>query len=147
MGARDITIRLATSADGPAIGALQESNGFAFEDFGFDWTDIGANWLVAEHEDDIIGAIQVLPAKPFGRLESFVVDPTIGKKMRAVVVRDLGFAGYATLQQAGCQASLSTVYFRQGCSEDRSTEDWLKAASRRGLIVFDQGHIAIKRLV
>ena len=60
------TIRLATDADGPAIGKLFSEANLA--DLGVDWQRSGIKgwWLVAEREDRVVGALQVAAAVPFG---------------------------------------------------------------------------------
>lgn len=66
-------IRLATDADGPAIGQLFVATGLA--DLGVDWTAGLDGWLVAEEDGEVLGAIQVATGKPFGFIGDIVVAP------------------------------------------------------------------------
>ena len=107
-------IRLATDADGPAIGKLfQEAD---LPDFQVDWAapGIGGWWLVAEHEDGVIvGAINVMASKPFGVIGDIVVAKSArgrgedGRGRLGLRPGAVGFTLYAMalalLRRSGCQ--------------------------------------------
>ena len=136
MSARDIQIRMALPDEGPAIGELE---GFKFKGWEMDWSDIGEGWLVAEMDGRIVGAIQVSPGKPFGRLESLAVEKDLGLKARAVIVKKLCYAALATLRALGCQAAIGMVQTKQ--------PGFKQVAEHRGCFSFAQGDMMIKRLV
>ena len=129
-------IRLATDADGTAVGDLVWRGGFRVD--GIDWTDLGSYWLVAENGVGIVGCLQVLPGKPIGRLEFLVVDEELTHRERATISRDLSIQGYATLKLAGAQAASNLVDFK-----NKSLKRILK---RRGARVMASGNMFIKRL-
>ena len=130
------SIRLATNADGPAIGNLVEAGGFRVD--GIDWTEVEPYWLVAENGVGIVGCLQVLPGKPIGRLEFLVVDDSLRHRERATIARDLGIQGYATLRLAGSQAASNMVPF--------NNKGFKRILKRRGARVMSSGNMFIKRL-
>ena len=72
----DISYRLATDADGPAIGKLFAEASYA--DWGVDWSvaKVRGWWLVAEAEAGrFVGAVMLCPAQPYGFLGDLVVHP------------------------------------------------------------------------
>lgn len=70
------TIRLAADADTPHIGELYRV--CEWPDHGVDWTRSGIAgwWLVAEREGHIVGALQLIAAKPFGYIGDILVHPS-----------------------------------------------------------------------
>jgi hypothetical protein len=136
MSARDIKVRMAHPDEGPVIGELE---GMKFANWEMDWSEIDPGWLVAEMDGRIVGAIQVSPGKPFGRLESMAVAKDLGSKERAVAVRDLCYAALATLRTAGCQAAIGMVQTQQ--------PGFKQVAEHRGCFSFAEGDMMIKRLV
>lgn len=115
-----MTIRLATDADGPAIGKLfAEAD---YPDYGVDWTNANARgwWLVAETpEGKIVGAVQTIASQPFGYIGEMIVHPdhrgrdkngdgllsgSLGK-----VAFDLLIHAFIVLRAAGSQMVLGAV--------------------------------------
>lgn len=71
---------------------------------GLDWSaNIGPYWLVAEHDGDPVGCIQVCPGIPVGRLEFLSVPVDLSKRIKAMAVKRLLDAGRTTLKLAGSQ--------------------------------------------
>lgn len=70
------TIRLARDEDGPKIGQLYADCQWA--DHGVNWKQegLGQWWIVGEKDGRIVGAIQVMAAKPFGYVGDMVVHPS-----------------------------------------------------------------------
>ena len=71
-----MTIRVATDADGAAIGTLFAKAGHP--DFGVDWTTakVGGWWLVADAADGTLaGAVLAVSAQPFGYVGELIVQP------------------------------------------------------------------------
>ena len=72
-----IRYRLATEADGPAIGALFAAA--AYGDLGVNWhaANVANGWLVADSEGEIVGAIQLCVGQPYSFLGDCVVLPSM----------------------------------------------------------------------
>lgn len=72
----DGTLRVATDADGPAIGKLFAETGLG--DLGVDWAEAkpGGWWIVGERDGLILGAIQVAAGRPYGFVGDIVVHPS-----------------------------------------------------------------------
>ncbi len=107
-----ITVRLASDEDGPRIGELAVSNGFGvFEDgvWEMDWSQVAPSWLVAEEDGKIIGAIQVLIARPIGRIEMLFMDTELSLRGKHRVVKLILDAGLTILRQNGVYAVMTSV--------------------------------------
>lgn len=114
-----VRYRLATDADGPAIGALFQAADL--NDLGVDWTapGVGGWWLVAEKHDDLVGAIQVCAARPFGFIGDIVVHPSARARHYDGTGRlskrpgTVGFSLYVfaldLLKRLGCQRVLGVT--------------------------------------
>lgn len=96
-----VKVRLASNAAGPEIGRILAENGVLFPDA--DWSDVFPYWLIATVEDEVIGCVQVLPAKPVGCLKFLYVKPSAGFKNRALSMRALLISGMATIHGSGAQ--------------------------------------------
>lgn len=72
-----IVYRLATDADGPAIGKLFAAA--AYGDLGVDWhrANVANGWLVADRDGEIVGAIQLCAGQPYSFLGDCVVLPSL----------------------------------------------------------------------
>lgn len=66
-------LRFANNADAKDIREILEANGQIPE--GHDWTDIGPNWILAEHDETVVGCCQILCGKPFGHMGFLCVLP------------------------------------------------------------------------
>lgn len=128
-------IRLATNADGPRIGELAEQNGFIKD---LDWTDIEPYWLVVENGRGVVGAVQVAPGKPCGRLEMLSTDPALERFERGRVVKALLDQGYATLTMGGAQIALGLIPF--------GLKSYKRVLKKRGAMVVTSGNLMAKRL-
>jgi len=137
---RDITVRMAKNDDGPAVALLMEKlDFFQFDDWAIDWCDLEPNWLVAEHDGTVLGCIQVVPAKPIGRIEVLAVDPSLGLKNRYHVVRMLTEHAVAVIGMYGAQGVSSMI--------PRRYETYLKGAKGTGWVEIDDGAMVMKRIV
>ncbi len=130
-----MNIRLATNDDGGRIQELLTEGGFTVE--GLDWSDIEPYWLVAE-EEQIIGCIQIILAKPVGWLEFLGLEPSLGKKRKARAMKALVSHGAALLKGFGAQLAMGTV------PED--LESYLTVLRHRGAVVTSRAVIVAKRL-
>ena len=94
-----VVIRLATDEAGPLIAEVLKENGIEFP--GADWSKVFPNWLIATEGDEVIGCLQVLPAKPVTWCEFLFVKPSAGFKTRAIAIRKLIAAGMSTAFHGG----------------------------------------------
>ena len=138
MGAREIKARMATDKDAPAISALAEMDGFRFEGIEIDWSEIWPYWIVAEHEEEVIGAVQTCPSKPIGRIELLFLDPWLSRSERAIAVRLLIDVAESLLRQQGSQLSAGTI-------ADENPE-FLTIAENRGWVNVGRGDVVMRRL-
>ena len=72
-----VRYRLATEADGAAIGALFHAADYG--DLGVDWhrANVANGWLVADRDGEIVGAIQLCVGQPYSFLGDCVVLPSL----------------------------------------------------------------------
>lgn len=134
MNPRNIKIRLAVNADGPIVGSIVEQENEAFS---FDWSDIYPYWLVAEHEGEIIGAIQVAYSKPMGRIETLCFREGVIGKTRAITAKKLAMHAASTLRIGGCQGAVAVIL--------DGFEGWKRIAARRGWKSYGNGVTFVKR--
>ncbi len=90
------TVRLAINADGPRIGEMHGPNKL-------DWSKVEPYWLVAELDNEIVGALQMQHGLPVGRLEELTIDAELNPRQRAMVWRQLALVGIRTLMENGSQ--------------------------------------------
>ena len=139
MARPEITVRLAENVEGPIVGYLLLLNGFVFEDWEIDWSDIHPYWLAALVEDRIEGVIQVCPSKPVGWLEYLAVHPRHGKRMKARLTQDLIAMGRAFLKAQGSQGASGVI------PEDMPS--YRAVAEKRGWRSISTGDVMFARLV
>ncbi len=135
---RLIRVEIAGNEDGQRIKKLVLDSGVAsVEDL--DWADIHPYWLKALRGPRIVGAIQVLPGKPIGRLELLAVDDKLPHRIRAKVVMELLMQGFGVLKGHGAQMASGMLPF-----EARSYKRILK---KRGGVVILSGNTMAFRLI
>lgn len=128
-------VRIAQNSDGPRIGELARHSGFTVD--GLDWSEVHPFWLVAEDEK-IIGALQVILAKPIGWLEMLVLDPDLAELARARTVKGLVTAGLTALKGFGSQLAMGFVPYEE--------KSYKKVLKKRGAVVAGSGNAMVKRL-
>lgn len=139
MGRRDVTVRMAKNSDGDDVERLMDKNeNFQWENWRIDWHDLEPNWLIAEHNEVVVGCIQVVPAKPIGRMEILTVDPDLSLMMRYAVTLALTSHAISVIQMYGAQAASSMI--------PRRFEDYLHGAMNRGWVEVDDGAMVMRRL-
>ena len=80
-----VKIRLAPDTSGVLIQKILKDNGIELP---VDWTKgIYPYWLLATVEEDVVGCIQVIPAKPMGMIEFLYVSPSAPFKIRAIAAQ------------------------------------------------------------
>ena len=108
------TVRSATDADMPHVGALFKTADYLDQDV--DWTrpHLAPYWLVADREGEIVGAVQVVAGRPYGFIGEIVVHPSVkGRRADGVgslrgrlpgsVATDLYLEAMRQLRGAGVQ--------------------------------------------
>lgn len=103
-----VKIRLAPDGAGVLIQKILEDNDVILE--GINWSEsIYPYWLLATVDEDVIGCVQVIPAKPFGIIEFLYFDPKAPFKMRAIAAQKLILQAMSNLYQGGVNYSMSFV--------------------------------------
>lgn len=134
---RNITVRLAKNEEGPQLERLLLGMQFGLE--GLDWSDIEPYWLVAEDEGRIIGCVQIILGKPMGWLEFLSVAQDLGKKRKAIVVRELAVnQGPALLKGFGAQVAMGTV--------PDELQSYIEVLVNRGIRNTGHGFVMAKRV-
>lgn len=133
-----ITIRLMTPEEGPLVQQLVKAGGGPSWDW-LDWSRAYPYWLIGEIDGDAVGCVMVSPGTPFGRVEFLSVSPDLGHAEKAVLCRDLCYAGVASCQQMGSQAVISNI--------DTGDGAWRQIAEKRGWVVTGEGAYMMKRCV
>ncbi len=129
-------VRLAQDADGPRIGELARASGFAVE--GIDWSHVHPFWLVAERDGEVIGAIQIILARPIGWLEMLSLDPDLGRRDQAMAVKALVQFGAMSLKHFGAQMAMGSV--------PSELQGYMRILKKRGAVVASAGIVFAKRL-
>lgn len=128
------TIRVATTDEGPLIGWFLKQTPYA----SLDWDrPLSGTWLLAEQGNTPVGCVAVNPGIPVGHMDLLCIDPSLSKKQRALLARDLSYAGLEYLKQMGSQAV--KIYI---ADQERG---WQQVVSRRGCLPIDRGTIFLKR--
>lgn len=131
-----VQIRLATDETGPMIAEVLKSNDIELP--GADWSKVFPHWLVATVDDEVIGCIMVMPAKPFGFLEFLFTKKTAPYKLRIIAFRKLAQQGVATLQVSGSSWVLGTV--------EPGNKAYLQILDNHGVIHAYDAKLMAKRL-
>ncbi|MFN3078146.1 MAG: hypothetical protein ABT940_15010, partial [Alphaproteobacteria bacterium] len=86
-----------------------------------DWSHIYPYWLIGEINGIPKGTIMVNPGSPIGRMEFLCLDQTLSQQEKAILCRELSYAGIASCQQMGSQAVVSNI--------DTSDHAWREIAT------------------
>lgn len=135
-----VEIRLATDYDGPALRKLASDSGLAFEGFSLDWSRVAPYWLVADTEDGIVAALQVLVSFPIGRIDCLLRDATASKAILAKSVARLVRQAENMLRVAGCEVAGSYIATKR-------EDDFLELAEQRGWVPMQEVVQLFRRLV
>jgi hypothetical protein len=124
----------ATNEDGADIAKLVKSNGF---NISADWSEV-PNWLVAKLNNEVIGCLQVLPGKPFGRVEMLATHTGYKNVKRAQIAWRLVVAAMAILKMNGTQYASMMILFEN--------KHFKRLVKKRGAWTIGQGNIMIARI-
>lgn len=131
-----VKIRLATNEAGPLIAEVLKANGIEIP--GANWDSVFPHWLIATVDDEVIGCIQVMPAKPIGWLEFLYVKPSSSFKFRAIAIRKLLYQGLATIKMAGAQYA--------GCPVDSANVKFGDMLIKMNFVKAAEAHLLVKKL-
>jgi hypothetical protein len=134
-----ITVRIATDQDGPDIARLAKLSSFEFEGMEIDWSDIFPHWILAEHEGRAVGAVQVCPGRPVGRMDLLFLDPQLRNAQRGIATKFLTMAGQEVCRRAGAQIVMSVIA--------HDMPGFKKVAKKRGWRTINSGVLMVKRVV
>ena len=104
-----VKIRLALDETGPMIAEVLKANGIELP--GADWSKVFPSWLIATVDDEVIGVLQVMPAKPVSYCEMLFTKPKAPFKLRAIAARKLILQGISTAFHNGSSYVACNVDF------------------------------------
>jgi hypothetical protein len=128
---------MAHKDEGPLIGRWVADWGGPSWDW-INWSQVYPYWLVGEVDGIPHGTVMASPGQPFGRVEFLCIDPTLPKRHKAILARDLAYAAIASCQLMGSQAVLSTI--------NAPETQWSVIGERRGWINMGTGTLVLKRI-
>ena len=135
-------VRLVTNEEGEQVKNLLTTNGYQFPD-SLDWSQLYPYWIgvIEPHdESDLLGVIQVSAGRPVGSVEFLSVLSDLPKNQKALVIRDLLIAAFASLKASGCQFAYGFVSFKR--------KDFKKLLKRKfGVTSVATGNILTKDLM
>lgn len=131
-----VQIRLALDEAGPLIAEVLKENGIEIP--GADWNRVFPHWLIACDGDQVIGCVQVMPAKPIGYCEFLFAKPSVSFKLRAIAIRKLILQGIATVHLGGASYCACTV--------DTKNQKFLGVLERMNCSKVHDGMVMVKRL-
>ena len=131
-----VKVRLALDEAGPLIAEVLKENDIEIP--GADWSRVFPHWLIATVDDNVIGCVMVLPAKPIGFCEFLHVKPSAGFKFKALAVRKLIMAAIATIYHGGSSYVAGMV--------DGKNQKFYGVLTKMGFVVCAPGATMIKRL-
>jgi predicted N-acetyltransferase YhbS len=91
-------------------------------------------WVVSEKDGEVVGCIQVIPAKPIGQLENMGVREDLPQRERIRIGRTLVYHGLGVLRAYGSKAVASMV-------ED---EKFQHVAEKRGWVATNRGAVMMR---
>lgn len=131
-----VTCRLAQPHEGLVIRDLLRLNAGAAWDW-LDWNGLSDNWLLAEVGGVPKGCIMLSRGIPVARVDMLSVDPSLPKRRRAVIARDLAYRAWALCAEAGASAILMMIEW----SRDH---EWMRVAQHRGAVPYAEGVFLVK---
>jgi len=138
MRREDFKIRVVSDSDAESMSSLARDADFTLRGVEIDWSKIAPYWLVVEAIGEIVGAIQICPGKPMGRIELLMVSPKLPWREQVHVKGLLIFGATSTLRLQGSQIASGAVTL-----SDTDTLAWMK---KRGAAVIDTCHLVAWRL-
>jgi hypothetical protein len=132
-----VVVRIAMPSAGEYIAELLAENDIELPPM--NWSAVSGNWLIATVDDEVMGCVMVLPAKPFGFVEFLVMKPSMSFKLRAIAARKLMVQAAATLAGFGCEALF--------CYVDESTGKFSDILTKHGHVKVASGSLYMARLI
>ncbi len=132
----EFSVRQAKNDDGPTIGEIATRQGFGFDNWDFDWSDIEPYWVVVENNKKIVGAIQFSPGKPLAWMEFMVLEPEVPTKQRVEIANRL----------VGACIHLAMIQGAQGLSTTLSLSSFKQHMERQGWTESSNGTLYIRKV-
>ena len=133
---KNIAIRLAQNDDGPDIGRMFVDTHYPLDNA--DWGNVAGNWIVADREGEVVGALMFGATRPIGVLELLLTKPAIGKRTRERVVKMMLESGLVLLAGMNCDVAMGAV--------PNELLDYLTVLQNRGAVVTAHCSVVVKRL-
>ena len=131
-----VVVRLALDGMGVEIASILKANGVELP--GADWSRVFPHWLIATVDDEVIGCLMVLPAKPIAYCECLFVKPGVSFKLRAIAVRKLILQGISTAFYNG------SSYV--ACNVDFGNEKFENVLEKLNVLRMSERTLFVKRL-
>ena len=125
-------LRLAKPRDGARLQALLKDFGYAYIGQ-LDWSNLTPDWILAEAEGELVGAVQVVLSRPLGYVHFLATAPALPHRRKAQLVKALGLQAALTLQSFGAQMAGFFV------THDR--KNWKRLLKRRNCKIIGTGHM------
>jgi hypothetical protein len=140
MSRAQLSIRIVSDDDWRKLESLAENNDFVFEDFEIDWRSVAPYWVGAYHdEDNLVGALNVCPGRPIGRMECLFLLNGLSHRDRTIAARELLAMAEAVLRRQGAQIVCGLI-------ED-GTPGYERIAERKGWVQLAHGTMYAKGIV
>ena len=131
-------IRWAYPNEGSLIQSILQSDQNALAGL-VDWSlPLGPFWLVAFLGMEPVGCINVHQGHPIGRMEYLIVNPHLAKRQKAILSRDLCYAGIAVPKQGGSQMLATYI--------NDTDIGWKHVIERRHSIPMDHGTLYMRKV-
>jgi hypothetical protein len=131
-------VRLARPDEGPVVQRLVAQGGGPTWDW-LDWSRVHPYWLLGEVNGTPKATLMVNPGVPIGRMEFLCLSPHVSQQEKAILCRDLSYAGLESCRQMGAQVVMSNI--------DTGDGAWRQIAEKRGWVVTGEGSYMMKRCV
>jgi len=134
---RRLVVRAARADEGEIIKQLVSNGAFPVEMAeALDWADVSNYWIVADDGGRVTGCLQVVYAKPIGRLEYMGLDADLTHPQRARIVKALLKHGCGMMKRGGVALVSGTIPF--------AFKSYKRMLKRRGGVVTAQGNVFLK---
>ena len=133
-----VVIRVARNEAGENIKTLLASAGTPEWALAVDWKDIFPYWLIATVNDEVVGCVQVVPAKPYGYIEFLCVKPEAKSSLRIVAAKKLFIGACQQLKALGSDYAFGFVGLK-----NKPFKNLLK---KEGCLISTEGHLTVKKL-
>ena len=133
-----VSVTLAGPQNMADVARLCEQMGYNLPYDELDWEASFPYWLVARINEDIVGCLQVVPARPMGYVEFMSLDEALEPITKARVFKAIEEQAKAVMQLGG-----STL---MGCMITFPFKNFKRLLKRRGYDVVASGNVLATRI-